>query len=99
VGEVSTLFPDNIQERHVPAPGPCFDFKAKIPGKMSGAPIFGAQGAIVRGVVSRSFSGEKHAYGSMLGPFMKVEFEPAKTLETMMKAGNEGIPQVIGEGL
>jgi hypothetical protein len=40
---------------------------------MSGAPIFGAQGAVIRGIVSRSFSNECHAFGAMLGPAMHLE--------------------------
>jgi hypothetical protein len=67
-GAVAEVFPLNHVNKEVPTPGPCFDFQARIPGKMSGSPIFGAQGAIVRGVVSRSFSGEKHAYECMMGP-------------------------------
>jgi hypothetical protein len=104
VGEVMEVFPHNHVERAVPTPGPCFDFKAKIPGKMSGAPIFGAKGAIIRGVVSRSFSGDdRHAYGAMLGPAMDLPLnEPqitGRTLRTLMQAGNDGIAQVHGVGL
>ncbi len=51
-GEITELYPDNHIKKDVPTPGPSFDFQARIPGKMSGAPIFGAQGAIIRGVVS-----------------------------------------------
>jgi len=36
VGEVINVFPENHVTRDVPAPGPCFDFSARIPGKMSG---------------------------------------------------------------
>lgn len=61
-GEVSEVFPLNHLEPAVPTHGPCFEFRARIPGKMSGSPIFGARGAVIRGVVSRSYSGEKHAY-------------------------------------
>ncbi len=100
VGEVTEVFPENHIKRDVPTPGPCFDFKAKIPGKMSGGPILGAEGAVVRGVVSRSFSGEKHAYGAMLGPVMHLPLtEGGQTLRTMMETGNEGITRVQGQGL
>ena len=68
VGDVMTVFPENHLRKDVPAPGPCFDFNAQIPGKMSGGPIFGAQGSVIRGVVSRSFSGENHAFGSHAWP-------------------------------
>ena len=98
-GEVLDTFPENHTKKEVPTPGPCFDFNARIPGKMSGGPIFGAEGAVVRGVVSRSFSGEKHAYGSMLGPVMQLPLRGAETLKSMMESGNEGIAKVQGAGL
>jgi hypothetical protein len=99
VGEVRGIFPENHLKKDVPTPGPCFDFEAKIPGKMSGGPIFGAQGAVVRGVISRSFSGERHAFGSMLGPVMRLPMGPNTTLESLMDSGLEGIAQVHGLGL
>ncbi|RWC59485.1 MAG: hypothetical protein EOS56_14345 [Mesorhizobium sp.] len=103
VGEVMRVFPENHLQKDVPAPGPSFDFKAKIPGKMSGAPIFGAHGAVIRGVVSRSFSGERHAFGAMLGPAMGLPLdEPqitGRTLRTLMETGNEGMARVQGAGL
>ena len=84
-------------------PGPCFDFDAHIPGKMSGAPIFGARGAVIRGVVSRSFSGEDHAYGSMLAPTMDLRLdEPQiknRSLRNLLENGNEGMPIVEGARL
>jgi hypothetical protein len=55
IGEVMQTFPQNHFQRDVSTPGPCFDFQAKIPGKMSGAPIFGAQGAVIRGVSVGAF--------------------------------------------
>jgi hypothetical protein len=99
VGEVMDVFPRNHLEKNVPTPGPCFDFKARIPGKMSGGPILGAQGAVVRGVVSRSFSGETHAYGAMLGPTMDLPLDAGTTLNSLMASGNEGIPKIQGKGL
>lgn len=99
VGHVMDVFPDNHLSRVVPTPGPCFDFRAKVPGKMSGAPIFGANGTVVRGVVSRSFSGELHAYGAMIGPAMHLPLGDNITLDALMKNGNEGIAQVQGAGL
>src|SRR5579871_1451606 len=103
IGEAMQVFPQNHLERNIPTPGPCFDFKAKIPGKMSGAPIFGAKGAVIRGVVSRSFSGERHAFGAMLGPAMHLSLQESqgddKTLRTLMESGSEGIAQVRGSGL
>lgn len=99
VGEVMDVFPDNHQRRDVPTPGPCFDFRAKIPGKMSGGPIFGGDGAVVRGVISSSFSGEKHAYGAMIGPMMHWPLAGGMTLRQMMNSGNEGIARIQGAGL
>jgi hypothetical protein len=103
VGEVMSVFQQNHLQKSVSTPGPCFDFNAKIPGKMSGAPIFGAKGAVIRGVVSRSFSGERHAFGAMLGPAMHLPLdEPQikdRTLRTLMESGNEGIAKAQGAGL
>ncbi len=98
-GEVITVFPENHLKKEVPTPGPCFDFKARIPGKMSGGPIMGAQGAVVRGIVSRSFSGEKHGYGAMLGPMMHLPLGNDGTLDSLMQSGREGITKVQGSGM
>lgn len=103
IGQVMTVYPKNHLDKAVPTPGPCFDFQARVPGKMSGAPVFGAQGAIIRGVVSRSFSGERHAYGAMLGPAMALPLdEPGvsgRTLRSLQKEGLDGITVVYGSGL
>jgi hypothetical protein len=104
IGEVRDIFPLNHIERNMPTtPGPCFDFDAKIPGKMSGAPVFGGEGAVIRGVVSRSFGDEGPAYGSMLGPAMMLPLdEPqtkGRTLLSLIQTENEGIPQIYGVGL
>ena len=99
IGEVMDVFPENHQRKEVPTPGPCFDFQAKVPGKMSGGPIFGADGAVVRGVISRSFSGEKHAYGAMLGPVIHLPLAEDMSLKKMMDSGNEGIAEIQGSGL
>jgi hypothetical protein len=69
---------------------------------MSGAPIFGAQGAIVRGVVSRSFSNDRHASGAMLGPAMELPLSGpyvSKTLRRIIEEGTDGIALVRGSGL
>lgn len=98
-GEVTELYPHNHINRDVPTPGPSFDFQARIPGRMSGAPIFGAQGAIIRGVVSRSFQDEKHASGCMVGPVMTLPFGNGSSLKKLMDAGTEGMSVVRGKGL
>jgi len=102
VGQVLRTFPQNHLEKNASTPGPCFDFEARIPGKMSGAPIFGAQGAVIRGVVSRGFSNERHAYGVMLGPAMHLQLgghAPAQTLHSLMLSRAEGIARIQGVGL
>jgi len=98
-GEVTELYPNNHLKRDTPTPGPSFDFQARIPGRMSGAPIFGAQGAIIRGVVSRSFQDEKHASGCMIGPVMTLPFANESSLKKLMDAGTEGMSVVRGKGL
>jgi hypothetical protein len=59
--------------------------------------------AIVRGVVSRSFSGEEHAYGAMLDPAMNLPLdEPGvvdRTLRTLIGSKRDGFAQVFGAGL
>lgn len=99
VGEVTDLYPENHISQNVPTPGPCFQFSARIPGKMSGGPIFGADGAVVRGVVSRSYSGERCSYGAMLGPAMRLPLINGSTFKSLMESGNEGIARVQGIGL
>lgn len=103
VGEVTEIFPQNHLEKAVLAPGPCFTFKAKIPGKMSGAPVFGGGGAIIRGIVSRSWSGERDATGAMLEPAMHLPLNEAgttdRTLLSLVQDKTEGIGQVFGLGL
>jgi hypothetical protein len=99
VGNVIGRYPENHKRKEVPTPGPCFDFAARIDGKMSGGPIFGADGAVVRGVVSRSFHGERHAFGAMLGPAVHLPFLDGRTLKGLMEAGTEGIAKIQGQGL
>lgn len=99
VGPAAQSYPENHLRKEVPTPGPCFDYMAKVPGKMSGAPIFGGDGVVVRGVVSRSFSGERHAFGAMLGPAMHLPMEDGRTLKDLMEDQREGMPKVRGQGL
>jgi hypothetical protein len=96
-GDVAELHYNNHVERTVPTPGPCFDYRARIPGKMSGAPIFNYDGVVVRGVVSRSFSGDRHAYGCLLSPILDLPIEDAGTsLRGMMANTAYGMPRVAG---
>lgn len=99
VGEVMNVYPENLLRNDVPAPGPCFDFRARIPGKMSGGPILGVEGAVVRGVISRSFSGASHAFGAMLAPAMHLPLGDDQTLKTLRESGTEGIAKIQGAGV
>lgn len=99
VGPAVQSFPENHLRKEVPTPGPCFEYKAKVPGKMSGAPIFGAGGAVVRGVVSQSGTGERYAYGAMLGPAMHLPLSDGRTLNDLIGDASEGMPMVQGHGL
>lgn len=65
---------------------------------MSGAPILGGDGAVIRGVVSRSFSGERHAFGASLGPAAHLPLFDNKSLRDLMLEGTEGIPTIEGPG-
>jgi Trypsin-like peptidase domain len=71
-GRMIDKFPDNLERKEVPTPGPCFSFAAKIPGGMSGGPIFDQEGIYVHGIVSKSWQDETglsdFSFGSMLTP-------------------------------
>lgn len=97
IGEVTNVHANNHVSREVPTPGPCFEYHALAPGRMSGSPIFDLTGRVVRGVVSRSFTGERHAYGCMIGPTMElpVNLENA-TLRTMLATAREGMTHMVG---
>lgn len=58
VGKIIEFFPDNLTKREVSTPGPCFAFGARIPGGMSGGPIFNKERAYVHGVVSKGWENE-----------------------------------------
>lgn len=99
VGTVTTVHHDNTMTRSATTPGPCFEFEAKIPGKMSGSPILGGDGAVIRGVVSKSFSGERSASGALLGPATHLPIFDHQSIKDMMLDGSEGIPLIQGAGL
>jgi len=99
VGTTTAVHHDNIVTRSATTPGPCFEFDAKIPGKMSGSPILGGDGAVIRGVVSKSFSGERSASGALLGPATHLPLFDNRSIKDMMLDGSEGIPQIQGAGL
>lgn len=100
VGSVTTIYPDNMTEKHNSTPGPNFEFNAKIPGKMSGSPILVGEGIITKGVVSRSLGSHgNHASGCLIAPMMSLPLVDKKSLLDLMREGEEGIPQMIGAGL
>lgn len=99
VGTTTAVHLDNAQTRSVSTPGPCFEFDARIPGKMSGSPILGGDGAVIRGVVSKSLSGERHAFGALLGPAIHLPLFDQESLKDLMAKGCEGIPRIRGTGL
>lgn len=101
VGSITNIYPDNITKKEATTPGPCFEFDAKIPGKMSGAPILVGSGIITKGVVSRSWQDEKRASGSLIAPMMGLGLSAAneKSLLQIMQEGNEGMAQMMGRDL
>ncbi len=104
-GPVLEHFPDNLTQKTVSTPGPCFAFAAKIPPGMSGSPILDREGIYVHGVVSKGLEDEsgivEHAYGSMLGPSMGLPIGRlgGATLIELQRAGKDGIPILQGPGL
>jgi hypothetical protein len=96
VGTVKNIYPDNITEKLTSTPGPCFDFDAKIPGKMSGSPILVGTGILTKGIVSRSWQDEKHASGCLIAPVMSLPLAHGLSILEMMHNGNEGIAKIHG---
>lgn len=99
VGTTTAVHQDNVIARSSTTPGPCFDFDARVPGKMSGSPILGGDGAVIRGVVSKAYSGERGASGALLGPASQLPIFENKSINDMMQDGSEGIPRIEGVGL
>jgi len=71
-GQILERFPDNLETRSVPTPGPCFSVSAKFSPGMSSSPIFDDERIYVHGVVSKGWEDENglmdFGYGSMLAP-------------------------------
>jgi hypothetical protein len=99
VGSVTNIYPDNITKKETTTPGPCFEFDAKIPGKMSGAPILVGSGILAKGVVSRSWQDERRASGGLIAPMMDLGLANGKSLIQIIRDGSEGMAQVMGRGL
>ena len=96
-GTIIEQFPDNLQEKAVPTPGPCFSFGAKIPGGMSGGPIFDREGIYVHGVISKGWEDEtgptNFSFGSSLLPSMHLPISRMNgvTLSDLQEKRNEGM--------
>ena len=105
VGKIIEFFPDNLTKRDVSTPGPCFSFGARIPGGMSGGPIFDKEGAYVHGVVSKGWENEdgpeNFGFGSMLRPSMGIPIARmgGKSLDETQKGQTEGIAILRGAGM
>ena len=99
-GKILDWLPDNLQTKTASTPGPCFSFEAKIPGGMSGGPIFDREGVYVHGVVSKGLDGaagpEKLGFGSMLGPSLSLPIARMKgaSLLQLQAQGNEGMAKI-----
>lgn len=99
-GYVLEHFPNNLSERVVRTPGACFAAALKLPGGMSGSPVFDDEHMYVHGVVSSGWEGEggpiKHGYGSMLGHSLSIPIRPlsGKTLTDLIREGEHGMPQI-----
>jgi hypothetical protein len=99
VGSVTNIYPDNITKKEATTPGPCFEFDAKIPGKMSGAPILVGSGIMTKGVVSRSWQDERRASGGLIAPMMGLGLANGKSLIEIVQDGSEGMARIMGQGL
>jgi hypothetical protein len=105
VGKITEWLPDNAVSKAVSTPGPCFSFDARIPGGMSGGPIFDREGIYVHGVVSKGLEGpsgpENVSFGSMLGPSMGLPIARMNNLSllALLSKGDEGMPILRGAGL
>lgn len=99
VGSVTNIHRDNMTEKQNTTPGPNFEFDARIPGKMSGSPILVGGGIVTKGVVSRSWQDENHASGCLIAPILSLPLVGGKSLIDIIKAGEEGVPQVMGADL
>ena len=104
-GTIIERYSDNFIKKSVPTPGPCFSFAAKIPGGMSGSPIFDREGIYVHGVISKGWKDEsgvaKLGFGSMLAPSMGLPILKmnGSTLKEIQESHAEGMPILRGAGL
>uniref|UniRef100_A0A9E8CS84 Serine protease n=1 Tax=Bosea sp. NBC_00436 TaxID=2969620 RepID=A0A9E8CS84_9HYPH len=99
-GPILERYPDNITIRQASAPGPCFTASLKLPGGMSGSPIFDHEGLYVHGVVSRSLQLDDglaaHGYGCMLAPLLGLPLEAfeQKSVFDLLETAEHGMPKI-----
>jgi hypothetical protein len=104
-GKLIEFFPNNFDKKVVPTPGPCFSFGAKIPGGMTGGPIFDREGIYVHGVISKGWEDEtgpeRFSFGSMLRPSMGLPISRMNgaSLDDLQKRPSEGMAVLQGPGL
>lgn len=103
-GEILERFPDNSTKREVRTPGACFSASLRLPGGMSGSPIFDDEGIYVHGVVSGSLEDESGVsslgYGSMLSHSLHIPVRTlaGKTLAELLRGNEHGFPKLHGPG-
>ena len=104
-GKLIEFFPSNFDKQVVPTPAPCFSFGARIPGGMSGGPIFDREGVYVHGVISKGWEDEsgpvRFSFGSMLRPSMGLPISRMNgaSLDDLHKLPSEGMAVLRGHGL
>lgn len=103
-GEILERFPDNSAKREVKTPGACFSASLRLPGGMSGSPIFDDGGIYVHGVVSSGLVDENGVsdlgYGSMLSHSLHIPIRTleSKTLSELLQGNEHGFPKLQGPG-
>jgi len=99
-GKIIERFTDNFETKSVPAPGACFSASLKLPGGMSGSPIFDDERIYVHGVVSKGWEDENgptdFGFGSMLAYSLNlpIKLMEDKTLIDLMKNNEHGISKL-----
>ena len=100
-GIVHERYPDNLQTRTASVPGPCFSATLKLPGGMSGSPIFDDENIYVHAVVSKGLEDANgptnFGYGSMIASSLSlpIAYLDGKSIFDLIREGNHGIPQIL----
>lgn len=99
-GSIAEHMPDNSVNRQALTPGPVFRASLKLPGGMSGSPIFDDEGIYVHGVASSGLEEPEgladYGIGSMLAASLHIPIKPleGKTLLELLKSGNLGMARL-----